>query len=70
MRVVAQGSLDRQSRELHLMLAHLVYWHETPEALVLVFVTGDTFLVKGEERARVLSRLDVLEAQENGILAG
>ena len=53
------------------MLAHLVYWQETPEALVLVFVTGDTFLVRGEERARVLARLEVLEEQaENRILAG
>ena len=70
MRVVAQGSLDRQSRELHLMLAHLVYWRETPDALVLVFVTGDTFLVRGEERVRVLGRLEVLEEDERRTLAG
>lgn len=62
MRVVATGALDRQTREYHLMLSHLVYWHEMDAAtLVLVFVTGDAFLVKGEERARVLVRLLAME---------
>lgn len=44
------------------MLSHLVYWHEMDAAsIVLVFVTGDAFLVKGEERARVLVRLLAME---------
>lgn len=61
MRVVARGSLDRKVREFHLFLAHLVYWHELPEALALVFVTGDTFLVEGEERERLRARLLLME---------
>ena len=57
MRVVAQGAIDRKSREIHLMLAHVVYWQEAGDVLTLVLVTGDTFLVAGEERERLRARL-------------
>lgn len=64
MRVVATGALDRTTREYHLVLAHVVYWHDGAAALTLVLVTGDTFLVQGEDRERVREGLLALEQRE------
>lgn len=61
MRVVATGALDRQAREIHIMLAHVVFWYENEGALVVALVTGDTFLLRGEDGERLRARLLAME---------
>lgn len=63
MRVVATGGLDKTVREYHLVLTHVVYWHDGDVALSLVMVTGDTFVVRGEDRQRLRERLLAMDEE-------